>query len=328
VVELSDLVRFVEHPVRAFLRQRLGISLYSADDDVEDELSVELDGLQRWGVGQRLLEARLRGIDERTAILAEIARGTLPPGVLGKPVIDDLSPIVSGIVDRAHAVATATGGQAGDGGAGGDPVDVRAVLDDGRLLSGTVTGVTGDLLLTTTFSRVSAKHRIAAWVRLLALTASSPGRPFAAATVGRGQGRGDVRTAWVQPLGDDAEQRRACARAELAVLMDLYDRGMREPLPLFCLTSAAYAQMARQGQDGYGAALKEWESEWNREREDRDAEHQMVLGGVLTLPEVLELAPAAGESGDGWPDSESSRFGRLARRLWEGLLAREEVRAQ
>ena len=30
VVELADLVRFVEHPVRAFLRQRLGISLYSA----------------------------------------------------------------------------------------------------------------------------------------------------------------------------------------------------------------------------------------------------------------------------------------------------------
>ena len=45
-------------------------------------------------------------------------------------------------------------------------------------------------------------------------------------------------------------------------------------------------------------------------------------------PEVLELAPAPGEAGDGWPDSESSRFGRLARRLWEGLLAREEVRAQ
>ncbi len=105
VVELADLVRFVEHPVRAFLRQRLGISLYSAADEVEDELSVELDGLQRWGVGQRLLEARLRGIDGRTAILAEIARGTLPPGVLGKPVIEDLSPIVTGIVDRARTVA-------------------------------------------------------------------------------------------------------------------------------------------------------------------------------------------------------------------------------
>ena len=219
MVELSDLVRFVEHPVRAFLRQRLGISLYSAADEIEDEMSVELDGLERWGVGQRLLEARLRGIEERAAILAEIARGTLPPGVLGKPVIDDLSPIVSGIVQRAQTVAPAGTGPRGE------PVDVRVVLDDGRLLSGTVTGVSGDLLLATTFSRVSAKHRIAAWVRLLALTASAPERAFAAATVGRGQGHGDVRTARIEPLGDDADARLGTARAELAVLIDLYDRG-------------------------------------------------------------------------------------------------------
>jgi exodeoxyribonuclease V gamma subunit len=328
VVELADLVRFVEHPVRAFLRQRLGISLYWASDDIADELSVELDGLQRWGVGQRLLEARLRGIDQRTAILAEIARGTLPPGVLGKPVIDDLSPIVSGIVERALAVNQTPAPPGTGGGAGGDPIDVRVALDDGRLLSGTVTGVSGDLLLATTFSRVSAKHRIAAWVRLVALTASSPERPFAAATVGRGQGRDEVRTAWVEPLGADVDERRTVARAELAVLMDLYDRGMREPLPMFCLTSAAYAQAARQGQDGYAAALKEWETEWNREREDRDAEHQMALGGVLSLTEVLEITPAGGETGAGWPESEDSRFGRLARRLWEGLLAREEVRVR
>ena len=327
VVELADLVRFVEHPVRAFLRQRLGISLYSAADEIEDELSVELDGLERWGVGQRLLEARLRGIDERTAILAEIARGTLPPGVLGKPVIDDLSPIVTGIVDRADAVAHGGAGTE----AGGEPVDVRVPLDDGRLLSGTVTGVRGDLLLTTTFSRVSAKHRIAAWVRLLALTASWPERPFAAATVGRGQRRDDVRTAWIEPLGEDAVQRRAAARSELAILMDLYDRGMREPLPLFCSTSAAYADAARRGQDAFAAALKEWETEWDFDREDREAEHQMAFGGVLTLTEVLDIAPAEDERGDGWAggaESEASRFGRLARRLWEGLLSREEVRAQ
>ncbi|HEX3978589.1 MAG TPA: exodeoxyribonuclease V subunit gamma [Solirubrobacteraceae bacterium] len=324
VVELADLVRFVEHPVRAFMRQRLGISLYSATDEVDDELSVELDGLQRWGVGQRLLEAQLRGIDQRTAILAEIARGTLPPGVLGKPVIDDLSPIVTGIVDRARTVAP-TGTQAG---VGGDPIDVRVALEDGRLLNGTITGVSGDLLLATTFSRVSAKHRIAAWVRLLALTASAPERSFAAATVGRGQGRGDVRTARIEPLGGTADERLAVARAELAVLMDLYDRGLREPLPMFCLTSAAYAEATRQGQDGSAAAAKEWETEWNFEKEDREAEHQMAFGGVLALSEVLEIAPGDGEAGDGWLEAEESRFGRLARRLWEGLLAREEVRAR
>ncbi|MBA3748694.1 MAG: exodeoxyribonuclease V subunit gamma, partial [Solirubrobacterales bacterium] len=80
VVELDDLVRFAQHPVRAFLRKRLRISMADFSEEVQDDLSVELGGLEKWGVGQRLLDARLAGVDGRTAALAEIARGTLPPG--------------------------------------------------------------------------------------------------------------------------------------------------------------------------------------------------------------------------------------------------------
>ncbi len=98
VIELEDLVRFVEHPVRAFLRQRLGISLGGGDEEIADGLPVELDGLERWGVGQRLLEARLAGVDGKTAIKAEIARGTLPPALLGRA--GDPSRLSAGRGDR------------------------------------------------------------------------------------------------------------------------------------------------------------------------------------------------------------------------------------
>jgi exodeoxyribonuclease V gamma subunit len=61
VVALDDLVRFAEHPARAFLRQRLGISLGDFSQDIADALPVELDGLERWGVGRRLLDGVLNG---------------------------------------------------------------------------------------------------------------------------------------------------------------------------------------------------------------------------------------------------------------------------
>ena len=67
VLELEDLVRFVEHPVRAFLRRRLGISVGEYSDELDDALPVELDGLEQWGVGERLLDARLAGVDRRAA---------------------------------------------------------------------------------------------------------------------------------------------------------------------------------------------------------------------------------------------------------------------
>jgi exodeoxyribonuclease V gamma subunit len=301
VVEIDDVVRFGQHPVRAFLRQRLRISVADYSDEVQDGLRVELDGLEKWGVGQRLLDARLAGVEGRTAILAEIARGTLPPGVLGQPVIAEVFPIVDAIVCAAEAVTDATGPTGS--------VDVRVRLADGRSLGGTVAGISGDLLRTVTYSRVAPKHRMTSWVRLLALTAASPERPFSAATIGR-VGRSSVTVARIPPLGETTEERRAAALGHLATLMDLFDRGMREPLPLYCATSAAYADAARGGADPVAAASGVWQSAYNFTGEDEELEHQLVLGGVLTFDELLEERP---------------RLGRYARRMWDDLLEREVI---
>jgi exodeoxyribonuclease V gamma subunit len=311
IVDSENLVRFVQHPVRAFLRQRLGISVGDYSDEIEDDLSVELDGLGKWGVGERLLKARLAGVDARTAVLAEIARGTLPPGVLGKPVVDEVFSIAEEIVGEAEALVA--------GGSSPGSVDVSVVLPDGRSIRGTVPGVSGDVLRNVTYSRVAPKHRLAAWVRLLALTAAHPQRSFGAATIGRAGGSARVRIARIAPLSADD------ALGHLATLADLHERGMREPLPLYCAASAAYADAARNGRNAVAAARKEWKSEWNFEKEDSELEHQFVLGGVLDFDELLLRAPRLDEAGEGWDMSESTRFGRLARRLWDGLLAVEQL---
>jgi exodeoxyribonuclease V gamma subunit len=287
-------VRFVSHPVRAFLRRRLDVRVGDWDDEIADDLKVELSGLDKWGVGDRLLQARLEGVERRAAILAEIARGELPPGVLGKPVIDEVDPEVERIFTEAQARVEGPA----------ESLDVRVALPDGRMLNGTVAGVHGDVLRSATYSRLGARHRITAWVRLLALSAGHPQRPFTAVTIGRG-GLAHIRRV-EDPL------------AALAVVADLYDRGLREPLPLFCKTSAAYAANRA---DPVAAARREWLSEWNFPREDAEREHAIALGGVLALEDLLLLPPAPDEQ---WEPLEESRLGQLARRLWDPLLAVEE----
>ncbi|HET9125808.1 MAG TPA: exodeoxyribonuclease V subunit gamma [Solirubrobacteraceae bacterium] len=316
VVDLDDLVSFAERPVRAFLRRRLGISIASEEDEVDDALPIELEPLATWAVAERLLDALLRGSSLRVAARAEKARGTLPPDSLGDRVIDAVRDPVIAIATQAEKLR---GGHPAR-----DPIDVQLPLGSGRVLSGTISGVHGTLLMRTSYSRVSPRHRIGAWIRLLALSAAHPEEPFAAATIGRATRGSDVRTCWIPQLAEDPAQRQAVALAQLAPILELHDRGMREPLPIFPRTSAAWAEAAASGRDPRQPAEREWVSDWRFTREDDEPVNRLVLGGAVEFDVLLREPPRAEEAGEGWCEEESTRLGRLARRLWDGLLACEE----
>jgi len=324
-VELEHLVRFVQHPVKAFLRQRLGVSLSEDADDASQALPVELDALEQWGVGDRLLSGRLAGGDRDACVAAERARGTLPPGTLAEPVLGQVLPVVESLVAEAAEIT----------GADAEPrsLEINVPLADGRALLGTVAGVidrgeTGLLLRSVSYSRLAPKQRLTAWVRFLALTAAHPDRPVEAATIGRfrfTRKKGAVSIACLGPLGGDAASRRAAALAHLDVLVDLFDRGLCEPLPLYCKTSAAWAEAAPAQR--MQACSGVWEPQNDLGMgENREPEHQLVLGGISALADLLVPPPEPGESGDGWAGGEPTRFGRYALRLWSGLLDAEEMR--
>ncbi|MBO0769016.1 MAG: exodeoxyribonuclease V subunit gamma, partial [Solirubrobacterales bacterium] len=300
-IALEDLIGFVERPARAFLRQRLGVSVARWEDEVQDELPVEFDALERYGVGQRLLEAVLAGVDWAGAIKAEIARGTLPPGELGRPIVKQASGVVAALADRAKAV----------GGGDQQTFETNVQLPDGRRVTGTVSGVRDRVLLSVSFARLNPRHRLAAWVRLLALSAAHPDTPWEAITIGKGSGPANtVALARISSLGASTEARAKTAISELTALVDLRAEGLCRPLAIPAKSAEAWVRADAEGEDRVQAALNEWKSGYTRgknsfymEREDAEPEHALVFGPELPMAQLEADAP----------------------RLWTPLRARERI---
>ena len=174
--------------------------------------------------------------------------------------------------------------------------DVDIELPGGRRLSGTVTPVYGDRLVSVGYSRLDGKHLLESWVRLLALAADNPDHNWTALTIGRAA------------RGTQAAQRLLGPAAGeplglLSDLVDLYDEGRRAPLQLPLKTSFAWASAAHTGQDPKPEALKKWRSS-RFPGEDADPAHVRVWGEHADLDELTAM-PA------------------LAERLWFPLLASE-----
>ena len=306
-VDLADLRRMLTHPARAFLRQRLQVAETLGEDEPADALPVELDALEQWAVGERVLRERVAGLDPAACMALELHRGSLPPGPLGAAVLRDVGRKVEALVS-ASAVDRAHGPEAHD-------VDVR--LADGTRLGGTVTGVRGDTVLSLTYSRLGARHRLLAWVDLVALTVSHPDREWRAAAVGRGRGKGALRSTF-DPL-DPAE-----AAAALEELVALHRAGLRSPLPLPVKAAGAYAE--RRTHSDTPTAREGAAREWVTDRfpgEQEDPEHVLLYGERAPLSVLTTQRPEPGEGGPGWHRDETDRFGLLARRLWGRLLDAE-----
>jgi exodeoxyribonuclease V gamma subunit len=133
-----------------------------------------------------------------------------------------------------------------------------------------------------------------------------------AVTIGRG-GRSIL-----GPVGD------TFARRVLDDLIILYDLGRNEPLPFAPKTSAQYARIRMEDKSVtalQGVLEREWRGDRKRNGE-RDADYARFF------PEsVTELLAARSRAEDVRPPlGEPSRFGSIARRVWQPLLSCEQSR--
>jgi len=218
----------------------------------------------------------------------------------------------------------------------GDAVEVVGEADDVDSAVAAVTSTAPDVVLLDVHLPGGGGQDVVAAiapghpdVRFLALSAARPELGTGVITVGRGRGHQPPQVARLSPLAGTPGEVRRRALEELAVVVDLYDAGLRSPLPLFCDTSAAWAEARHRGgseDDAYKAAR----GEWNDDRfpgERSNAEHRYVWDNDPPLAAIMQEPIGAGEGGPGWPDAEPHRFGALACRLWYPLLEHEHLSA-
>ena len=299
-VALADLARFLKHPARELLRRRAGASLRGDDDALESQIPVDLDGLGRWQVGDRLLQEHLQGVELAQLQAAEWRRGQLPPRSFGSQLLGQVSEQVAAVGAAAQPFRTQPARRY--------EIDIAV---GGSALAGTVGGVHGDDLVVAGYSQLDGRAKLQSWLQLLALTVAHPGRPWRAVTVGA---RGLSRLGPVEP---------AFAGAVLADLVDLYRAGLCAPLPFAARTAASYARIRYRGQE-IGPNIKMLRNDWSR---DCDEIYRRVLGpqvgGERGLDALLQERSRPEEERGSL--AEPSRFGTLARRVFHPLLSVEQA---
>ncbi len=294
-VALEDLIGFFKDPVKGFFRA-LDYTLPWDVDGVEDAMPVEIDALQEWKVGDRMLDDMLRGMDPEEAQQAEWRRGSLPPGRLGWRKAQELRDQADGLAAAARRHRTQEP----------QAYDVDIDLGSGRRVTGTVPKVYGDRLVAVTYSKLDGRHLLESWIRLVALTAHYPDGKWAAVCIGRPKRRGNPKE---RLLGTPHEP----AVDVLGDLVAMYDAGRREPIPLPLKTSYAWADARYNRTD----PIREAGFRWRYEKEEPP--HVRVWGHDAPLDVLLQPVPP-GEEREG----ETTRLGAFAARLWLPMLLAEK----
>ncbi len=173
-VTLAELVAFLRHPAREFLRKRVGsywgITRSELDADPDDgqssttEIPIELGPLESWSLENRLLQLAVAGHDPQAIEQAELRRGFLPPMVRGSLAMATATSRVGDVLDTVRPYLSAPL----------DHIDVTHELPSGIVINGRVP-VRGRTVVDAITSKPADKRLVEPWARLLLLAAGAPG---------------------------------------------------------------------------------------------------------------------------------------------------------
>jgi exodeoxyribonuclease V gamma subunit len=293
-VELDALARFFASPARELLAGRLGMRSAEEVEPLRDREPLLPEALERYQIAQPMLAPAIDGVSSDVLWHALRAAGSLPAGVAGRCVFEELVPLVEQV---AHAVRPHRQSER-------RPAVSVDLEIDGVRLQGWLQGLWGEAQLMHRYSRMRAKHELEAWVRHLALCAmvsKGSDAPSTTVIVGRHPRAKRAQTVTFAPVVD--------AEVVLGQLLAVYLRGRRQVVAFEAEASLKWEMLRQQ----------------RKSPSQRRFPVQKLLDEAMGSDAYLQLALRGRGSMLDERDPEWG-FSALAQRVFEPLLGAREAR--
>ena len=288
-MNLNDLKRFFQHPIKHFFRQQKGLLLQDLEQPIEIQEPFSMHPLDAYQMKMDLLDWGIQGNVLSSCYEPFKSRGSLPQGELGKQSFSELVGEVDQLLDRLKVVIN---------GKTLNPLPVNIELGEFHLY-GTLNLIWPEYLVRYRCSKLKPKDQVAIWIDHLVLNCLNPEN-----YPRESKALGSDKTATYSPIQNCYE--------ELKKLLDYFWEGQHHPIPFFLNSSYAYAQQFLKNQytdkkskDPIDEALKQWTSgPFKQGTDSEDSYHDLAFRGQ---------------------DPFNDRFKSIAQEIFEPLLNHQIV---
>lgn len=253
-LDIKQLLRFWSHPVRYFLRERLGLDLRDKENLLPDTEPFQADALDRYSLTHEITDHLLSGRDATDKYYLLQASGRLPHGNFGRNIFEEIRAAAEGFVTSLKPLA----------GEPRDNLEIDLTIDRFHL-SGWLDGLNEKGLVRFRAAALKCKDLLRIWVEHLVYNLAAPD----------GYTRKSYHVATdtiicLQPVADPL--------THLRQLLTLYRQGLMEPLRFYPKTSQA-CYLARDKEKTFDPR-KTWNSGFKYSGEGEDAAYRIACKGI------------------------------------------------
>ena len=218
-IEMTELLKFLHHPVKYFFNRTLQLHFEQLQDIEQDDEAFALDGLSRYQILERLTSEKLFA-DIELKYQDIDASGILPHSEVGQTAFNALAVQAEGFITQLQQTSLTFV----------EPVEVNITIGNFRLL-GWIKQLTTDGLLFYRPSTIKSKDRLSAWFYHVALCAMD--KPIKTKHIALSE------QLVFKPI--KIEQ----AKEILAMWITWYQQGLQQPLPFFINSSDKWASTTK-----------------------------------------------------------------------------------